>query len=263
MNNENKKKSGSGCGTNILITFIVIFSIFMAMLIHDGVHNLTHSTSKETTEQVVTPSEKVQAVEETEAETEKETTFQDLLAESAGEEAATEVYSILTEKLGFTTITFVERSGETWNYKIACDGTYVMITAVAGDCRVWIPGSYTFYEDGTVIMTAAELAAVTIDHNDARTYYIMAQDAVKQYLKYPDSADFPSFITQSEEIAMSKKDNLIVVESYVDCKNSLGIEGREKWAVQFTVVDMDTYSYTLNFIKIGDETAGTYQKMDE
>lgn len=170
---------------------------------------------------------------------------------------------ILFSNIGFKEVEFIKKVDSTFNYEVWLDGNKGLITDTGDDFRIFIPNTnIIFYENKDVIMNAEELEMRTIDHNDINYYYIIAKTIVEDNLKNPSSAKFPSLLTNSSEIGMSKLGNLICVQSYVDATNSFGAKVRTHWTVQFTVIDLESFSYELNYIKIGDETAGEFISMN-
>lgn len=175
------------------------------------------------------------------------------------EKIANGAYDVLKNQIGFLEVEFKEQLGDTSNYEITGDGTYMVITAMEGCYRVFIPDtSYIFYEDGKVIMTAEEFGNMMISNDDAIIYYIIAQDIVCQNLKNSNSANFPSINFSSQDIFMKKIDDIITVQSYVDAKNSFNIKVRSNWTVQFIITDKDSFSYELKYINIDGQSSGTY-----
>lgn len=184
-----------------------------------------------------------------------------LVKDGLDEKVAKKAYKILKKKIGFKKIKYVEKLGDTSNYKITADGNDIVMTASDKVYRVFVPdSSYVFYEDGKVKLTAKELADKEIDYNDAIAYYTIAKTIVTENLKSPRSAHFPSFITGSGDVGMSKNRDLIIVQSYVDAENAFGASLRTKWTVQFRVVDLDSFSYETTYIKIGDQSYGSIEK---
>lgn len=184
--------------------------------------------------------------------------FIDAMKIVTSESIANGAYDVLTNKLGFSDVEFEKRLGDTSNYQITADGTYTVITAMDDYYRVYIPDtSYVFYEDGNVLMTAQEFNDRKIDFSDSLKYYLMAQEIVKDCLSNPNTAKFPS-INTSSDIAMAKTDDIITVQSYVDAKNDFNANVRMNYTVQFSVVDMGTYSYNTTYINIDGEEAGVY-----
>lgn len=172
---------------------------------------------------------------------------------------AEKVATILRDEIGFTDLKYVERIGTTTNYNITADGLEIVVTAWADDgyVRVFTPnGGGVYYEDGKVLMTAEEKLSTIIKWEDRTSYYLMAQEIVKGSLKNPRSAKFPSI--NSGEITFVKKGDIVGVQSYVDATNSLGAQLRTSWTVEFTPKDMDTYSYDVIYIRIGNQEVGEF-----
>lgn len=179
------------------------------------------------------------------------------------EKVAVKAYNILKKKIGFKKIEYVERMDDTSNYEITADGNDIVMTASDKVYRIFIPESdYVFYEDGKVKLTAKKLEDTTIDQNEGSSYYIMAQEIVKESLLNPRGAKFPSYVFNSDDVAMQKDGKLIAVQSYVDATNGYGATVRTKWTVQFVVTDIDSFSYDLKYVKVGDDSYGTFEKMN-
>lgn len=200
----------------------------------------------------------------TESTTEKEYTFDDKVKELLGEEPGNNLLKILKDDIGFTELSSIEKVDDTLNYKINANEYELMVTEISDtDFRVIIPNSdYVFYENGSVSMTFKDFSDRQIDINDRGAYYIMAQEIVKSGLKNPSSADFPSITFHSEDIAMQKKGDLVVVQSYVDAENSFGGTVRSNWTVQFMVIDMDSFSCEPTYISIDGNETGEFINMD-
>ncbi len=179
------------------------------------------------------------------------------------EKVAVKAYNILKKKIGFKKIEYVERMDDTSNYEITADGNDIVMTASDKVYRIFIPESdYVFYEDGKVKLTAKKLEDTTIDQNEGSSYYIMAQEIVKESLLNPRGAKFPSYVFNSDDVAMQKDGKLVAVQSYVDATNGYGATVRTKWTVQFVVTDIDSFSYDLKYVKVGDDSYGTFEKMN-
>ena len=171
------------------------------------------------------------------------------------EEVANKAYDILINQIGFTNVEYIGKNpvGDS-NYDFSSDKYNFMMTASDDVYRVFQSrGGFVFYEDGEVKNSISDIANKTIDHNDRPAYYIMAQSIVEGGLKNPKSATFPSIVLRPEEIAMSKKDDVVAVQSYVDAQNSFGATIRSKRLVEFRVIDLDTYSYEPMYVNIDGE----------
>lgn len=179
------------------------------------------------------------------------------------EKVAVKAYNILKKKIGFKKIAYGKKANGADMYYIDADGYDVAITASDKVYRIFIPESdYVFYEDGKVKLTAKKIEDTTIDQNEGSSYYIMAQEIVKESLLNPRGAKFPSYVFNSDDVAMQKDGKLIAVQSYVDATNGYGATVRTKWTVQFVVTDIDSFSYDLKYVKVGDDSYGTFEKMN-
>lgn len=179
------------------------------------------------------------------------------------EKVSVKAYNILKKKIGFKKIEYEKKADGADMYYIDADGYDVAITASDKVYRIFIPESdYVFYEDGKVKLTAKKLEDTTIDQNEGSSYYIMAQEIVKESLLNPMGAKFPSYVFNSDDVAMQKDGKLVAVQSYVDATNGYGATVRTKWTVQFVVTDIDSFSYDLKYVKVGDDSYGTFEKMN-
>lgn len=202
-------------------------------------------------------------VERTDTVKEDTNEFLSDLKKELDEKVAEKAYDILKNQIGFSNLEYNKKMEGLTNYEILADGYQVIMTASDDVYRIFIPNShYTFYEDGEVKFTAYELGQKSISYDDMYSYYIMAQEIVSSCLKDPGSADFPSMVTNPEEIAMQKNGDVIAVQSYVDAKNSFNAKVRSKWTVQFKVIDLSSYSYETLYINIDGEESGNFVEMD-
>lgn len=198
-------------------------------------------------------SDQKEIIEETE--TEKPKTFIEQLSEYMDVSEAEEILHICKEEIGFDTVEFDKKMEGTENYYIWANNHQTVVTAMDGYYRVFIPGtSYVFYEDGNVLLTAAELEDSLISSEDMIYYYDMAKEIVKTCLKSPSTADFPS----RSNITYQKKGNLVAIQGYVDAVNSFNAEIRSDFLVQFYVYDLKNFSYETTYIQIDGETTGTF-----
>lgn len=182
-------------------------------------------------------------------------------AKDIGQSYAEHVASILRNDIGFIKLEYVGKLGGTSNYQIKADGIDVVITAYNDDStdeylRIFTPDNGgVYYENNTVTMTAEEKKASTIDYNDAISYYVIATGIVQENLKNPSSASFDDFY--SGKIKMNKKDDVVTVQGNVVAKNSFNAKTTETWTVQFIPTDLETFSYQLVYLQIGNNATGT------
>lgn len=239
MKNKKVKKRKGSCGT--FLWLIIILCVIGAMFGDDD-------AEKSTTQTEIT--EETQIIE-----TEKPKTFVEQLSEYTDSSTAEEILRIYKEEIGFDTVEFDKKMEGTENYYIWANNYQTVATAMDGYYRVFAPGtSYVFYEDGNVLLTAAELEDSLISNEDMIYYYDMAKEIVKTCLKSPSTADFPS----RSEIAYQKKGNLVAIQGYVDAVNSFNAKVRSDFLVQFYVYDLKNFSYETTYIQIDGETTGTF-----
>ena len=194
----------------------------------------------------------------------QEDSFLTALKSQLDEDVANEAYNIFKNDLGFETLTFIKKMDDTTNYVISANGEEVVLTASDKVYRIFIPnGDAVFYEDDAVKMTAKQYEDKQISYGDQSAYYIIAKTIVESALKNPSSAKFPSINTEAGSIAIERNGALVVVQSYVDAKNSFNAKVRSNWTVEFMVYDLSSYSYDPLYIEIDGEKSGEYIKLDD
>ena len=212
-------------------------------------------------ENIDTENEEISAIKEEKV---QEDSFLTALKSQLSESVANDAYNILKNDLGFENFTFIKKMDDTTNYVISANGVEVVLTASDKVYRIFIPNSDTvFYEDDTVKMTAKQYEDKQISYGDQSAYYIIAKTIVESALKNPSSAKFPSINTEAGSIAIERNGALVVVQSYVDAKNSFNATVRSNWTVEFMVYDLSTYSYDALYVEIDGEKSGEYIKLDD
>ena len=212
-------------------------------------------------ENIDTENEEISAIKEEKV---QEDSFLTALKSQLSESVANDAYNILKNDLGFENFTFIKKMDDTTNYVISANGVEVVLTASDKVYRIFIPNSDTvFYEDDTVKMTAKQYEDKQISYGDQSAYYIIAKTIVESALKNPSSAKFPSINTEAGSIAIERNGALVVVQSYVDAKNSFNATVRSNWTVEFMVYDLNNYSYDALYIEIDGEKSGEYIKLDD
>lgn len=192
------------------------------------------------------------------------TSFSDRLKETLDETVAESACDILENQIGFSSLVFDSKMDDTDNYKIEADGKEIVMTASDKVYRIFMPNTeYVFYEDDSVKMTAKEYADRNIDYSSMISYYTMAETIIKGFLKNPSSAKFPSINTEVGSISMERNGALVVVQSYVDAKNSFNAKVRSNWTVEFIVYDLKSFSYEPVFIEIDGEKSGDFIDLDD
>lgn len=187
------------------------------------------------------------------------------LSEILNQDVADKLCDILLNQIGFVNVEYLGKNAVgTMNYDFTSERYNFTVTVSDDVYRVFqSSGGFVFYEDGQVKNTISDVESKIIDRNDRSAYYFMAQRIVEAGLKNPGSADFPSIVTRPEEIAMSKKDDVVAVQSWVEAKNSFDAKVRSQWIVEFRVIDLDTYSYEPIYLSVdGEVLFGEYLNLD-
>lgn len=98
------------------------------------------------------------------------------------------------------------------------------------------------YQDGAVVATLQDYTMTT---KEASTWMVQCEDKVKEVLKSPTTAKFPSITNWG----FKKEKNIVTIQGYVDSQNSFGAEIRSEF--QFII---DTNTNTIqSFIFDGQE----------
>lgn len=179
-------------------------------------------------------------------------------SEFLSNDVSEKLYNILLNDIGFTDIYFIgknEAGDSIWD--LGCDDIGITVTASDDVYMIW-SGDYTFYDSG-VKMMKAQFDDLHVKETDKTTYYAIAQEIVLEYLKSPNSANFP---WGTSEIGFGKNGDVIAVQGYVDAMNSFGAQIRSQWTVEFKVTDMESYSYETIYVNIDGESYGTYVEMN-
>jgi hypothetical protein len=234
-----KQKKG-GCGTWIWALLIIGFFAWLLQGCPSG--DDTKKSDKEETK-----------TEETKEE-DKEVSLYDGISKEINSDIAQQLVDILQNDLGFSDLVYEDKDENLNLYNFTANDYTLSVTADSeGIYKIFIPDStYTFYEDGNVVLTREQMENTMITSNQWDVYWIMAKDIIEQTLKNPNSADFPSSLTSSD-IYMQRNGNTVAVKSYVDATNSFGATVRTNFVVEFEVIDEATFSYNTIYI----ETDGT------
>ena len=170
---------------------------------------------------------------------------------------AEKAYRILTNDIGFEDLEYdgVVSEGLT-NYRIIADDYNVILTASDDVYRIF-SGDCVFYENGTVTLTKSQLKDREISSSDSNKYYAIAKEIVSQNLNNPKSAEFPSSVTK-DGVGMERRGDLVAVSGWVYAENGFGATIQNDWLVQFTVTDLDSYTYNIEYVQIGADSVGQY-----
>lgn len=224
----------------------------------------TTEATIETTEATEPATEVVETTQATTAPTEPPTPeeiFMESFCSGSGlkEETAQKIYRLLHDEMHFSEIQFCGKNAVAQiNWDILADGYEIMLTADDDGIYRAICGSFVLYENSQVAMTKEEMEARRYTHKDATYYYVIAQDIVSSVLVSPSSAKFCA----QKECGMGKNGDLVVVQGYVESKNSFGVMLKSNFTVQFYVIDLESFLYEPLYIEIGGQTAGEFVEMD-
>lgn len=240
-----KKKSKKG-----FLWVVIVFILIGACSNMLGENNDDGSNTNQTT-----------SIEENQEETstpvlsEKEQFAVDFCEESGlSENCANSLYDFLYTDLCAQNIQFAGKNDVgSINWDISTTDYRLMVTADEDGIYRVICGGYTLYDGETVHYTCDDLAQRDVSENRA-AYVVIAQEIVSGVLKSPSTAEFQN----SLEMGVARNGNLVVVQGYVDSQNGFGAMIRSDFIVEFNVIDISSFSYETQYIRIGDEEAGEY-----
>lgn len=250
FNNKPKptKKNNDGL---IVASFMIAAAIVMIMLL--VVREANKSNPDNTTEEIVST--------ETTTETTTENNydaFVNALSEYISTDEVNELIDILTNQIGYNKdeLIFDYKYDGDNIYSIYLDNIHYKLMVFDGEYRIW-NDVHVLYEEGQVFMTKKDVEDRLIDNYDAAIYYDIAKEIIKDCLKDPSSAKFPS-LTFTNDVAMARNKDLVVVKSYVTAKNSFDAKIQTDYMVEFQVLDKDNFVYNVIYIKLDNETSGEY-----
>lgn len=186
---------------------------------------------------------------------EKEQFAADFCEESGlSEDCANSLYDFLFADLAAQNIRFVGKNpvGDI-NWDVSTTGYRLMVTADEGGIYRVICGDYTLYDGESIKYTCDDLAQRDVS-KDRAAYVVIAQEIVSGVLKAPSTAEFQN----SWDMAVARNGNLVAVQGYVDSQNGFGAMIRSDFVVEFNVIDIGSFSYETQYIRIGDEESGEF-----
>jgi hypothetical protein len=74
----------------------------------------------------------------------------------------------------------------------------------------------------------------TLDATETGTFMYSAQEHVKQFLKSPSTAEFPSVVFRSDQWRVAREKDIVWVQSWVDAENAFGTKLRNKFIAQYS-----------------------------
>lgn len=79
-----------------------------------------------------------------------------------------------------------------------------------------------------------DISRYILTQTEEVAFMLDAEDYVKEGLKAPSTAEFPSRVFDSEDWTVKRKDDVVTVSSYVDAQNSFGTMIRSYFIVQIS-----------------------------
>lgn len=74
----------------------------------------------------------------------------------------------------------------------------------------------------------------TLDSTEKGTFMYLAQENVKQFLKSPSTAEFPSVVFNQDQWRVVREKDIVWVQSWVDAENAFGAKLRNKFIAQYS-----------------------------
>ena len=216
----------------IIVGIIVAFFLIIGIFGEDPTQDPNQTNSTE-------PSDSSQ-VETTEPITTKKHIDKNIkkLIEATGydESACENIYNQLKE-CGYISIgklTLVNEITTTKSFKVTGEyyGSGMIIVEETG-LYYFSWGSDTLYdaENPDVIKDISDYAIL---YNDRSSYFLPTENAIKNLLKSPSTADFPDW---HDGWGLSVENGIVTVSSYVDAQNSFGAVLRSNFIAQYRMSD--------------------------
>lgn len=218
-------------------------------------------TTKKNTQEALAQLEELQKTQKLPEEPQKPT-FLEQLKQDMDSELADQVNSVLVNEIGFENIEYIGKSGETDNYEIWAESIKTTITAIPAVeeepayIRVFQPYGDVFYEDGEVVMTGEELRTERKHIKNTETYYIIAQSIIKDIANTSNKMNFPGSVMESNEIMYGWKEEYVLIKSWVEIQNNLGVYEKYDYIVEFIPTDLDNFQYDVVYVNIDGEVIG-------
>jgi|GEM_PF-1245091 hypothetical protein len=240
----------------ILVTIIalMIISVIFHFFVKDDESTSTTSNRSSITEKpTATPKPKLSA---------KQSFIKSMTSKSGlKEKTVDDLYSLISTEIGFKIIKFKGKS-KTGDmiYDIIADDYKLMV--IIDDEKLYSIkcGDYNLYDKGKIKYTKKDI--LDRDLSDASAYYEFAKEIVKENLKSPKSAKFPSYVLSSDKINMQRNGDYVAVQSYVDAENSFGASIRSNFVVEFKILSIKDYTYQTVYININGTKSGEFKKLN-
>ena len=101
-----------------------------------------------------------------------------------------------------------------------------------------------------------QITNYTLDTTEKSTFIYLAQENVRQVLKAPSTAEFPSVVFSLDQWRVAREKDIVWVQSWVDADNSFGTKLRNQFIAQYSYS-----SQQLLYLELaGDVVYGSLQK---
>ncbi|MBI5954366.1 MAG: zinc ribbon domain-containing protein [Chloroflexi bacterium] len=141
---------------------------------------------------------------------------------------------------------YVASLGYTKEYLVTFDGNEIF--GIGRD-------SLVFYDrDAGGVLD--KITNYTLDATEAGTFMYSAQEHVKQFLKSPSTAEFPSVVFAPDQWRVAREKDIVWVQSWVDAENAFGAKLRNKFIAQYSYSSQELLYLELD----GSAVYGTPQK---
>lgn len=238
----------------ILIPILAVVFVWFLNLVSNTTKDMSNSARYEKFAKEISdkPKEETKVEAKKETKDDKATNTKETLASFIGKGQAKKVKKILKKKIGFKKVKYISKQDGLNAFDFKCDDKDVVVMAYEDEISTIYAcdNQYTLYENGKVKITAKELQDLDISISDIDRYKVIAESIIDQAVtgrtRYKDTFGY------------KRKGNLVTVQSKVQGKNSFNAWVSEKFTVQFR--DYGNFDYEVQYVKLGDDTIGTYIK---
>ena len=168
------------------------------------------------------------------------------------------LYNFLLDDLLAKEVYFVSRYESTlYSYVVSADGFSINVTLDEEKVHGASCGTYLMYDNGKVLYTVPDIANRSTKEYESQ-YYLIAKELVSGGLKFPSTAMFAPIY----ECKMQRNGDLAAVQGYVTSQNSFGSMIKSEYLVQFYLLDPESWTYEITYIRIDDQEEGKFVSFD-
>lgn len=121
-------------------------------------------------------------------------------------------------------------------YTVTCNNASATVIVEKGRVKYCYSGDVTLYDasDGG---KKATIQDYVVDPSKKAYYISYAQDYVKQGLRSPSTAEFPTTFLHTDDYTVTRYKDTVTVRSHVDSQNGFGVTVRSNFTVQLSYAD--------------------------